>query len=204
MRARTQRCAFGNFIRETARKQCRWLHSTNSPPSPEVVDGLPSSRMQIRIGLAAVHIAFHSSVHTWPVVQTRTETDQGKSWHRRSTRPNSQTCGVDCARKGARHFNLTSVDHQHEDRSGSKCTIRRLAVGRRGRIESGRLTPESAFCVMRCSDFRGDDYQLEVQAKHRLTDRPRGTCSAHGPTLPDAHGGTSDAIGGRATDRRTD
>ena len=48
---------------------------------------------------------------------------------------------------------------------------------------------------MHCSDYRGDDYQLDVLPKHTPSDDPCLAVVAFGPTLPDVSGALVDAIG---------
>ncbi len=53
---------------------------------------------------------------------------------------------------------------------------------RQGRKQS--LAPESCVGVMHCSDFRVDNYRLDMRGKHTPSDDPGLACGACGPEDP--------------------
>ena len=67
-------------------------------------------------------------------------------------------------------------------RNGSRRTVRRLSVGRRGRIESDHQRAESTLSVMHRSDFQGEDDGTDEHVKHTRSDRPCLRVVNNGPS----------------------
>ena len=73
------------------------------------------------------------------------------------------------------------VERLHSFRSGAICTIRGLPVDRRDSIESGSQMQEVTESMVRCRDFRRDDYRISVRGKHKPSDDPCLCAAACGP-----------------------